>query len=375
MARHGYDEAVCQRCGVAFMARRDSKKMYCSPACRAASRHVQFTKSCAQCGVPFQRGEGESAGGFRLRQTCSSRCGNLLGGRLSAETRKANPKPQPSTKIPFTCQVCGKQWLDIPSAQGRKKFCSRECATQGMVTKEERTCVVCAKPYWCRPSRPERMTCSHSCGSILLVKRLRIEGRITNPEVLTCDQCGGSYVVSRYRGKDGKQPAKYCSRRCQNKAARGAKGPRVERVPYTCQVCGFKGLAERWENRKYCSHRCNGVAQTRRMAEQSPTTIETEVYSVLSEMGIAFEPQCVVDYYLVDAFLLDLGVIVEVQGDYFHCNPSVYPDGPINDLQRNSIRRDKIKLGYFKKLGYPVIQLWEKDIRSEGVRALLGRLL
>lgn len=111
------------------------------------------------------------------------------------------------------------------------------------------------------------------------------------------------------------------------------------------------------------------------MALKSPTSIEYETYQALQEMGFDYEPQVQVGRFLVDAFIPSLNTVVECQGDYWHCNPKVYPDGPQYDHQRRRIASDKRKAAALKERGYTLIELWESDINEIGAVNLLRREL
>lgn len=54
----------------------------------------------------------------------------------------------------------------------------------------------------------------------------------------------------------------------------------------------------------------------------------------------------------------------EVQGDYFHCNPYIYEDGPKDEVQIKHIIRDYYKKCYFLSKGYKIIEIWELEINQ-----------
>ena len=58
-----------------------------------------------------------------------------------------------------------------------------------------------------------------------------------------------------------------------------------------------------------------------------------------------------------------LGFLIEVQGDYFHCNPNTRHAIPKSDIQKKNLERDKRKHKSVEKLGeYKLIEIWENDI-------------
>jgi hypothetical protein len=55
--------------------------------------------------------------------------------------------------------------------------------------------------------------------------------------------------------------------------------------------------------------------------------------------------------------------LIEVQGDYFHCNPKTRHATPKNKMQENNIERDKRKSNFvLKEQEYNLIEFWEYDI-------------
>jgi hypothetical protein len=55
--------------------------------------------------------------------------------------------------------------------------------------------------------------------------------------------------------------------------------------------------------------------------------------------------------------------LIEVQGDYFHCNPKTRHAIPKNKMQENNVERDKRKKSLvLKEQEYSLIELWEYDI-------------
>lgn len=79
-------------------------------------------------------------------------------------------------------------------------------------------------------------------------------------------------------------------------------------------------------------------------------------------------------------FVFDFKVdryLVEIQGDYFHCNPETRHAIPKNDMQKNNLERDERKRNFVKEnLEYELIEVWENDIINniEKVKICLNNL-
>ncbi|MAG25534.1 hypothetical protein CMI47_08150 [Candidatus Pacearchaeota archaeon] len=70
-----------------------------------------------------------------------------------------------------------------------------------------------------------------------------------------------------------------------------------------------------------------------------------------------------------DFWIVDTNILLEVNGDYWHCNPKVYVNGPINEWQKTAQRRDYLKRQYAKDMGYHLIYIWEKSINENDYHA------
>lgn len=71
-----------------------------------------------------------------------------------------------------------------------------------------------------------------------------------------------------------------------------------------------------------------------------------------------------VKYFSMDFAFPEAKIAVECQGTYFHIDPRVYPNGPINAMQRRNFGRDKAKKKYCDKIGWKIIDLWEIEIND-----------
>ena len=95
-----------------------------------------------------------------------------------------------------------------------------------------------------------------------------------------------------------------------------------------------------------------------------PTYIEQFVIDVLEKNNIKYLYNTKVEYYKPDFIICGTRMIIEVQGDYFHCNPFIYTNGPKDEIQIKHIVRDYYKKCYFMSRGYDILYIWEKDINE-----------
>lgn len=69
-----------------------------------------------------------------------------------------------------------------------------------------------------------------------------------------------------------------------------------------------------------------------------------------------------IKYYAIDNYLTDYNLMIEVQGDYWHCNPTIFTD-KMRKNQFDRISKDKSKHTYVKnKYNIEILYLWEDDL-------------
>jgi very-short-patch-repair endonuclease len=75
--------------------------------------------------------------------------------------------------------------------------------------------------------------------------------------------------------------------------------------------------------------------------------------------------------YIPDFLDLNKRKIIEINGDYWHKNPSIYSDGILKKTKKDKTivvdvwKKDKNKIEFYKKNNFSVLVLWEKDIVND----------
>lgn len=64
-----------------------------------------------------------------------------------------------------------------------------------------------------------------------------------------------------------------------------------------------------------------------------------------------------------DFYLPESNTIIEVDGDFWHCNPIKFPL-PKYESQKKNLIRDKEKEQWVKDKGYKLLRFWEDDINN-----------
>ena len=94
----------------------------------------------------------------------------------------------------------------------------------------------------------------------------------------------------------------------------------------------------------------------------SMTKPQLIINNLLDSMNIQYTNEYDCKYYLVDNYLTEYNLMIEVQGNFFHCNPTMNCK---NSREAKIKAKDKSKHTYIKKYhGIEVLYLWEYDIEN-----------
>ena len=56
-----------------------------------------------------------------------------------------------------------------------------------------------------------------------------------------------------------------------------------------------------------------------------------------------------------------MNLVIEFDGDFYHCNPVVYKEGPKYQCQIDKLKKDEIKNSYLETHNIPYLRIWEFD--------------
>ena len=75
-----------------------------------------------------------------------------------------------------------------------------------------------------------------------------------------------------------------------------------------------------------------------------------------------------INRYICDIFVKDLNLIIEYNGDYWHCNPKKFSSEYYHPHKKKTAKEiwneDKLRIDNLKKLGYNLEVIWESDFDS-----------
>ena len=170
---------------------------------------------------------------------------------------------------------------------------------------------------------------------------------------IICDQCKCDIELTPYNTKN--QEHYFCSRECMGKWR--SKNLSGENSPV------YGRADEIWTPEMRLKAAENAVIRLKELNfSRKPTKPQLITNDLLDGMGIKFENEYDCKYYLVDNYLTDYNLMIEVMGNYFHCSPVTNLE---NSRKVKIIGKDKAKHTYIKKYkSIEVLYLWEKDIHE-----------
>jgi len=121
-------------------------------------------------------------------------------------------------------------------------------------------------------------------------------------------------------------------------------------------------------NNEYWSKSENRLEQRKRTIDRLQkrqfneiSNLERNFKYLLDELGISYTHQYKLSYYLFDFRIKDTNILIEVDGDFYHCNPDIY-DEPVSEVQVSVIENDKKKNVVAKNKEFKLVRFWEYDI-------------
>jgi G:T-mismatch repair DNA endonuclease (very short patch repair protein) len=95
---------------------------------------------------------------------------------------------------------------------------------------------------------------------------------------------------------------------------------------------------------------------------------EFEIIEYLESINIKCEPSYNVESKIFDIYIPKYNLLIEYNGDYWHCNPKKYEADYYNKKKNKTAKEiweyDKNKLYLAKKYGYNCIVIWETDYKK-----------
>lgn len=307
-------DITCGFCGKSFACYPSRPKKYCSAACGHKGRSLksQVKATCTECGVEFVVPNSSKYNQAAMKFCCLE---HMCEWRRRNGTGQTKPVTTPEDTV--RCAECGKDFsCRHYGSRPRRKYCNQKCAKLASLVGERVHCHLCDKPFHLPSSRAalangDKYFCCRDHWD---------EWQKRRRPTRVCQRCGKEY---RRRANAG---AKFCGRKCSGEAA-------AERCP----------------------------AMLDKLQRSRPTKLEKDAHAVLEDAGLKFEKQWRMGRYLIDIAFPKEKLAVQMDGDYWHGNPAVFP--ALTEKQRSRKLLDQKIDAMCGDSGWAVIRMWEKDFR------------
>lgn len=241
------------------------------------------------------------------------------------------------------CENCGKEVYKTQSQfkKAEHHFCCTPCQKQysAKILYEDRPCEVCGKKIHLLKSSSQRF-CSSQCQKQWQKTRVGINNVKFTSIKDNCEVCGNVIYVPPYKYKKFKH--RFCSDECR-------------RLWYK------KDFSQQESWKETSRQRCLRCLSDGTFGNITKPQLMTNEF--LKELKIDFQNEVSFQYYSVDNYLIKKGLIIEVQGDFWHSNPMMFSKESLRITQKECIRRDKARETFFRKnRNIPILYLWETDI-------------
>lgn len=255
------------------------------------------------------------------------------------------------------CHYCGKLIYRTKSRliKHEHHYCSNHCQRMQIHqdTFEDRECEICGRLFHVSKKSSQRF-CSVRCQSIWQTQQTGPLHPKYTKQSIVCEQCGRTFPESPYKLKGTSHH--FCSIKCR----------REWYATVWSQTDEWKNISRQ----RAVNTLCSKPSATRTKPQQL-------VNDLLDELGIQYSNEEPFEYYAVDNYITESNLIIEVMGDFWHCNPQKYKSVEY-DIQQRRVIKDKAKHTYFKQYyDIDILYIWEKDItyRPEVCKQLIKQYI
>lgn len=202
-----------------------------------------------------------------------------------------------------------------------------------------------------------------------ITKDLCICGKVKCIISKNCNKCYGKIVSARAKEKN-KRTYYYC-KSCGDKIAK----KKYQR----CHSCNMK---HRWSDSEYRDRTVHSIRKSFNNRWGDPKYQQRIIKSITQFNGVSklekkvakiaknygFISSVAIDKYLVDLLNEKYKIIVEINGDFWHCNPNMWQADDLHKCKKVPAsqiwKKDNNRISHLKKMGYKVFVLWESQINK-----------
>lgn len=143
-------------------------------------------------------------------------------------------------------------------------------------------------------------------------------------------------------------------------------------IDIKCTGCGVKfKVSATYKNQKYCSKSCY-LTNTK----CTGTEPENKVEQIFNKNNINFIRNKKIKKYFVDFYLPKFNMGLEVDGDFWHCNPLIFQNDYFHPIKMKMAKEiwksDKKRHSNIVKSGITLNRIWESEISENKILKMLN---
>ena len=141
-----------------------------------------------------------------------------------------------------------------------------------------------------------------------------------------------------------------------------------------CKPCSLKlqeGKGNPFYGKKHTKETLKLISETISKNPPRQNSVSNKEKKLLTEVKkLKYKPigSYPVDKYICDIYIKELNLIIEFNGDYWHCNPKKYKEDYFHPHKKKTAKEiwkeDKIRVDNIKKYGYNLMIIWERDFEK-----------
>ena len=139
---------------------------------------------------------------------------------------------------------------------------------------------------------------------------------------------------------------------------------------YGCQKCGYEKVSNFLKNKpkseEHIQKLIDRMINSNTNFNYKSKTEQKFIDELIKPLNIHFIQQYWFKdiHQLSDVYIPSLNSVIEFEGDFWHCNPKLFPNGAKYNCQKEKIKKDKIKYEYFDSKNIKYLRVWENDYRN-----------
>lgn len=254
------------------------------------------------------------------------------------------------------CKVCDKEFKPWSK---RSIYCSRKCSANTKKSRVTKKCESCKSEFEIIGHLAHQRFCSRKCSSDY-ASRTGCNKKPENKKrkiSKVCETCHTEFKVWSYR-----KTARFCSKKCHYDYGRDK---------LTCTACGTNYTEEKniTANSYNATMFCPTCRERNSVSAFELNVREHITLRNISKVEYNRRVEKGTGHYIYPDMMIDNRVIVECNGDFFHCNPdrftAEYINPKTNMTAQQTWDRDRKKVEIYHKRGYNVIVIWESEWRAD----------